>query len=99
MQLPFTELDKMEIYMFKIYQLTQAICYDAFINIIESLMNTYVIWTVIFGLVYGILLIFWIGTMAKEKKEMSKLYARLALIPFGILKGNPRMVNSFKEAI
>lgn len=40
----------------------------------------------------------WFITLKGEKKKLSRIYARLILVPFGILKSNARIVNSFKEA-
>ena len=30
---------------------------------------------------------------------MARLYARFLLVPFDVVKGNVRMVNSFKQAV
>ena len=41
----------------------------------------------------------WTRTLGGEKKKISRLYARFLLVPFDVVKGNVRMVNSFKRAV
>ncbi len=41
-QLNFVELDKMLIYMFKIYQQTQAVTYNTYISIIDIITRKYI---------------------------------------------------------
>lgn len=56
-QLDFTELDKMQIYMFKIYQLTQAICFDAFYGKIKAIVETFMVFSVVFVAVYVLMVV------------------------------------------
>ena len=97
--LNFQDLDKMKLYMFKIYQLTQKVAYDSYIKSVLTLTTEYSLFAIMFLLSYLTLFAFWIRVYQKEKKELSRIYARLLLIPFNILKTNMRIVNSFKEAI
>jgi hypothetical protein len=85
--------------MFKIYQLTQSVCYISYTGIIFKLTQTYLNFTIILILFYFCALLVWARQIGQHKLWLSKLYARLLLIPFTILKGNVRIVNSFKEAI
>ena len=49
--------------------------------------------------IYVVILLMWLRSIKYEKKRLSKLYVRLLLVPFSILKNNIRIVNSFKDAI
>jgi hypothetical protein len=50
-QLDFTEIDKMTVYMFKIYQLSQGACYNSFIQIISTLSANFLRFTGVFILI------------------------------------------------
>ena len=41
----------------------------------------------------------WIKKIGKERRKIAHLYGRFLLVPFDVVKGNVRMVNSFKQAV
>ena len=41
----------------------------------------------------------WIKKLGRERRKIAHLYARFLLVPFDVVKGNVRMVNSFKQAV
>lgn len=53
--------------MFKIYQYTQDICYRAFIDIIDKITNTFLIYMIIFLLLYLAFMAGWLYAMSSEK--------------------------------
>ena len=95
-QLDFTEVNKMEIFMFKIYQLTQSVSYQSYIRIVTKISNEYIMYGLLFLLSYFTVLGVWLQIVKSEKVWLSRLYARLLLIPFNVLRTNGRIVNSFK---
>jgi len=99
LQLDFQEVDRMQIFMFKIYQLTQSICYVSYTVIINSLTQTYLTFVIVMMILYLLILLVWFKHLGYQKEWLSKLYARLLLIPFSILKNHVRIVNAFKDAI
>lgn len=98
-QLNFVELDKMLIYMFKIYQQTQAVTYNTYINIINVITNSYIEVTVGITVFFIIVMIIWLKSIGSQKLNLSYLYGHLLLIPFNILKSNSRILSSLKDAI
>lgn len=63
-QIAFTELDKMEIYMFKIYQYTQDICYRAYIDIVYQITATFLAYIIVFLLLFVFFLSAWLYAMS-----------------------------------
>ena len=55
--------------------------------------------SVLFIIVGIVRLYAWTRTLGRERKKMARLYARFLLVPFDVVKGNVRMVNSFKQAV
>lgn len=98
-QLDFVELDKMLIYMFKIYQLTQAITYNSYIDVIQLLTDTYLQFTIGMTAFFIAVMLAWFKSINAQKRSLSYLYGHLLLIPFMILKSNTRISSSLKEAI
>jgi hypothetical protein len=60
--------------------------------------NAFLLFAIIFVLMYAAFILVWAYVLSSEKKKLSRIYARLVLVPFGILRSNVRIVNSFKEA-
>lgn len=85
--------------MFKIYQLTQKIAYESYTRIIEQLTRENMYVSMILIIVGIAILCVWIKKLERERRKMTHLYARFLLVPFDIVKGNVRMVNSFKRAV
>lgn len=98
-QLDFVELDKMLIYMFKIYQLTQAVTYNSYIAVIQTITTTYLQLTVSLTAFFVAVILVWLRSIPAQKKSLSYLYGHLLLIPFMILKSNTRISTSLKEAV
>lgn len=98
-QLDFVELDKMLIYMFKIYQLTQAVTYNSYIAVIQTITTTYLQLTVALTAFFIAVMLVWLRSIHAQKKSLSYLYGHLLLIPFMILKSNTRISSSLKEAV
>lgn len=98
-QLDFVELDKMLIYMFKIYQLTQAVTYNSYIAVIETITTTYLQLTIAMTAFFIAVMLVWVRSINAQKKSLSYLYGHLLLIPFMILKSNTRITSSLKEAV
>jgi hypothetical protein len=98
-QMGFTELDRMQVYMFKIYQLTQAICFDSYISAIDQITYAYLQLMVMLTIFYAGLLAVWVVGMPGERRRLARLYGQLLLVPFNVLKSNSRIVNSLKEAV
>ena len=94
--LNFQELDKMKLYMFKIYQLTQEIYYQSFLKVIEEITKNYLLFSILFMVAYILLFLAWLYYSQIIKQKLSLMYAQLVLIPFNLLKTNVRVVNSFK---
>jgi hypothetical protein len=98
-QLDFVELDKMLIYMFKVYQQTQAVSYNSYICTIGTITTTYLQLTVFMTVFFLAVLLVWLRSIGAQKEGLSYLYGHLLLIPFMILKSNTRIASSLKEAI
>jgi hypothetical protein len=49
----------MFIYMFKLYQLTQAICYDSYTAAINSISATFAMYILAFSLFYALIMLLW----------------------------------------
>lgn len=98
-QLSFIELDNMIIYMFKIYQLTQAITFNSYINTIEIITSNYLKLIVGTTAFFILTILIWLKSIPAQKRSLSYLYGHLLLIPFMILKSNTRIVSTLKEAI
>ena len=89
----------MMIYMFKIYQATQAASYNSYKNTIEVITPLYLKINIAVILIVVLVVLFWIKEISNEKIKLAILYGQLLLIPFAILKANPRVVNHIKETI
>jgi hypothetical protein len=98
-QLNFIELDKMLIYMFKIYQITQALTFNSYIGTIGLVTKNYLQLTVGMTVFFIVVMLVWLNSIRHQKKGLSYLYGHLLLIPFVILKSNTRITSSLKEAI
>lgn len=98
-QLDFVELDKMLIYMFKIYQLTQAVTYNSYIAVIQTITTTYLQLTIGMTAFFIAVMLVWVKSINAQKESLSYLYGHLLLIPFMILKSNTRISSSLKEAV
>jgi len=89
----------MFIYMFKLYQQTQSICFTSYINAIILISSIYSMYIVSFSLFYAVIMLFWMLNIPAEKQKLSWLYGQLLLVPFNILKSNNRIVMFLKEAV
>ena len=98
-QLSFIELDKMLIYMFKVYQQTQAITFNSYITTISLITNNYLKLTVGMTAFFILVMLLWLRSIPEQKRNLSYLYGHLLLIPFMILKSNSRIASTLKEAI
>lgn len=92
----FVELDKMLIYMFKVYQQTQAVTYAAYIVTIDAIALNYLQMTIGMTVLMGLGLLLWVMSAPGQKKALSQLYGHLLLVPFLVLKSNTRIVSSLK---
>ena len=95
----YTELDKMQIYMFKIYQVTQSVCYRSYSAASHSTASTFALYVLAFSLLYALLVLLWLAGLPAEKQKLSWLYGQLLLVPFNILQSNSRIVIFLKEAV
>jgi hypothetical protein len=93
------ELDKMLLYMFKVYQQTQAVAYSAYIVTIDIITYNYLKLTVGMTAFFILVLLAWLRSVPAQKKALSYLYGHLLLVPFMILRNNTRIASSLKEAI
>jgi hypothetical protein len=98
-QISFIELDKMLIYMFKIYQQTQAATFNSYIITIELITSSYLKLTVGMTAFFILAMMVWLRSIPTQKKSLSFLYGHLLLIPFMILKSNTRIATTLKETI
>lgn len=98
-QTNFVELDKMLIYMFKVFQQCQTVTYDSYCTAIDKIANNYVRLTGVLVAIFAVFLVVWLQSIPSQKKSLSYLYGHLLLIPFMILKSNTRIAGSLKEAI
>lgn len=89
----------MLIYMFKIYQQTQAISFTSYIIAINIISNNYLEFIIGISLFYVIIIIIWLRSIPIQKENLSKLYGHLLLIPFAIIKSNTRIAKSLKDSI
>jgi len=85
--------------MFKIYQLTQSVTYNAYDNVIYKITASYLQITVGITAFFIIVLLVWLKSIPGQKRELSMLYGHLLLVPFMILKTNNRIANNLKEVI
>lgn len=98
-QLTYVELDSMLIYMFKIYQATQAVTYGSYINTIELITKRYLQLTIGMTVFFILAMLIWLRSIPAQKRNLSYLYGHLLLVPFMILKSNTRISTSLKEVI
>jgi hypothetical protein len=98
-QSAFVELDSMLIYMFKIYQQTQAVTYGAYIITIDDITGSYLRLTVAMTAFFVVALLAWLRSISLQKRSLACLYGHLLLVPFMILRANSRIASSLKEAI
>ena len=56
----FRELDRMQIYMFKVYQMTQKVCYNSYQKIIIGISNTLLGYSATFTVLYLLLFCIWV---------------------------------------
>lgn len=89
----------MLIYMFKVYQQTQAVTYGAYMVTIEAISLSYLKLIIGMTVFLGVGLLLWLRSIPGQKKALSRLYGHLLQVPFMILKANTRITSSLKEAI
>jgi hypothetical protein len=89
----------MLIYMFKVYQKTQAISFNSYITTINLITNNYLKLTVGMTAFFILAMLVWLKSIPAQKRNLSYLYGHLLLIPFMILKSNSRIAGTLKEAI
>lgn len=89
----------MLIYMFKIYQLTQAATFNSYITTIELITNYYLQLTICMTAFFILAMLLWLKSIPAQKRNLSYLYGHLLLIPFNILKTNTRIATNLKEVI
>ena len=95
----FTEIDKMLIYMFKIYQATQAESYNSYENGIIIVTDKFLQTASLMSGFLALLLLLWFISLHAQKKDLSLLYGHLLLVPLMILKSNHRLVRMFKDSV
>ena len=98
-QAKFIELDKMLIYMFKVFQQSQSITFVSYWTAIDTISNNDLRLTAAMVVIFVVFLVVWLQSIPSQKKSLSYLYGHLLLIPFMILKSNTRIAGSLKEAI
>jgi hypothetical protein len=98
-QVSFIELDKMIIYMFKIYQQTQAITFTSYNTTIEIVTSSYLKLIVGTTAFFILAMLIWLRSIPAQKRSLSYLYGHLLLVPFMILKSNTRIATTLKESI
>jgi len=86
----------MLIYMFKIYQNTQAVAFNSYINTIYLITNNYLQITLGMTVFFLLVLFIWVKTITLQKKELSQLYGHMLLVPYMILRTNSRIVSHLK---
>lgn len=89
----------MLIYMFKVYQLTQAVTFDAYRTTIYTITSSYHNLKVGITLFFIVVALLWLKSIYLQKKNLSYLYGHLLLVPFTILRANTRIVANLKESI
>ena len=86
----------MLIYMFKIYQNTQAVAFNSYICTIYLITDNYLKITMGVAAFFLSVLLIWVKTIPSQKKELSQLYGHILLVPFMILRTNNRIVSHLK---
>lgn len=66
-QLDYVELDKMMIYLFKVYQRTQAITYNSYINTISVVTSNYLTITFAISAFFILALFIWLKSISSQK--------------------------------
>lgn len=95
----YVELDKMLIYMFKVFQQGQNITFSSYSRAIEEISTDYLNITIGMTVLFLVVLGGWLKSIPSQKENLAYLYGHLVLIPFMILKSNTRIAGSLKEAI
>ena len=89
----------MLIYMFKMYQLTQAVAFASYIKTIDVITYGYLKLTIAITAFFIVVMLVWLKSITTQKKNLSYLYGHLLLIPFMILKSNSRIASTLKDSI
>ena len=68
--------------MFKMYQLTQLICYKSYTKALIKLTDDYTFQITLLMLGYLLSLTIWLVRVRYEKVWLSRMYARFFLVPY-----------------
>ena len=98
-QRAFAQIDAMLVFIFKVFQDTQAeslLSYSKGIDIVTKDFQSMVSFITVCLLLLGAM---WVFSLKEEKKKLALLYGNLLLIPLMILKSTHRITRGLRETL